>query len=66
MDATVVIPVRVRLNGVQDLDQAQSYARHIIEKGTLSEGEVSLPTGVKLLDVECGTTTSVQERNRVA
>ena len=54
MDAEITLPVRVRLSGVVSLDEAKSYARHIVEAGGQSEGEVGLPTGVRLLEVECG------------
>lgn len=55
MDAEITLPVRVRIRGVSNLDEAKSYARTIIEMGTQAEGEVGLPTGVKVLEVECGT-----------
>lgn len=64
MNAEVVLPVRIRINGVRDFDEAQAYARNIIEKGTRAEGDVGLPMGVELVGVECGGTSEVTVRNR--
>jgi hypothetical protein len=53
--AEVVVTVRVRLRGIDDLDEARSLARHLVEKGAGAEAEVGLPLGVKLEGgVECG------------